>query len=614
MSNIESNRINICLSCDESYSKYAGVVIASILYNAKVDDEIHIYILDGNIQASSKDKILSLKSIKPCTIEFINVNEEDFNDYAKIQTHKYISAAACYRLKLPTLLPQLEKVIYLDCDVVVCSSLRELFNIDLQNSMIAGVLDIDIKRKKYRQNYVNSGVLLMNLNKMREQNVEDKLLTFAQQNINNITMGDQEIINSVLTDDIMPIDEAYNVQSECFIRRSSFTKNPKIVHFIGNKKPWQKECWSVHRDLYYKYLQMTPWQLSKAALFIKKDVNKIKGILGWFMHRPFFYFQNKFWQAVKKDIQTQDKPLIFVIVLMACFGDIVLCNSLFKNIKRLYPDSKIIFIVDKPWLEAAKYQPYVDEVFIFDKRGKNKGITGILSFVSKFPYKKADYVFKIYQNDRASIIAWLLRPKKIVGGPYDDTVTVQERHNNLLKKITSSEIINYPIEYFAKNDIPDKFRDIISDDKKYIALCPCLSRAEKNMPIETAVGLINKLNADNYQVIIVGSGKCALKFNDELTKNHCEFINLVNQTTIYELAQVLRYSKALISVDTGTMHFGYANKVPTVCLYYQDTNIKYWAPRPNIYPYTIMPEDLSTEGIYKAFRELEEKYINKEEL
>lgn len=610
----ELNRINICLSCDENYAQYSGVVVASILANAKADDDICIYILDGNITQTSKEKILSLKSIKDCCIEFVKIDEREFEDYRKIKTHNYLSLAACYRLKLPTLLPQCNRVIYLDSDVIVCSSLRELFNINLKTNVLGGVLDIDLKRKNYNENYINSGVLLIDLDKMREGNLENKFLSYAQNNIDKITMGDQEIINSVLGNQILPINEKYNVQSECYIRRSSFTKNPTIVHFIGPKKPWQMECWSVHRDLYYKYLQITPWKLSKSELQKKLKTTKIISLLTWIKHRPLFFLQSKFWNAVKKDITTKDNTQIFVAVLLAGFGDIILCNSLFQNIKRLYPNSKTVFVVDKPWLEVAKYQKDVDEVCIFDKRGKNKGLLGILSFIKSFPYKKIDYLFKVYDNDRVNILSWLMKPKKIIGKPYDGDVKVQERHNNLLKKITDAEIINYPIIYNADDNIPQNLQGVIFKNKNYIAICPCSSSVEKNMPIETVVELVDRINNEGYEVIIVGVGNEIINYTRILESKNCNFINLANKTRIYELAQVLRNCKGLISTDTGTMHFSYANNVPTVCVFYENDYVKYWAPMSDLYPYTAIPDNVSAEGIYKSFKELQKKYLIKEVL
>ena len=107
--------INVCLSCDDNYSKYAGVAIASILSNANSDDKLHIYILDGDITKENKEKILSLKSIKDCSIDFVKINKSDFEIYANIKTHDYITIQTYYRLKLSSILPNIEKVIYLDC-------------------------------------------------------------------------------------------------------------------------------------------------------------------------------------------------------------------------------------------------------------------------------------------------------------------------------------------------------------------------------------------------------------------------------------------------------------------------------------------------------------------
>ena len=93
------NKINVCVACDNNYSKYAGVTIASILSNASKRDDIRVFILDGGIEEENKAKILSLKDIKDCEINFIKVNESLFEDYKKVKTHGYITLSAYYRLK-----------------------------------------------------------------------------------------------------------------------------------------------------------------------------------------------------------------------------------------------------------------------------------------------------------------------------------------------------------------------------------------------------------------------------------------------------------------------------------------------------------------------------------
>ena len=140
--------INVCVACDNNYSKYAGVVIASVLANSNEDENLSFYILDGGIEQSQKDKILELKSIKDCNIEFINIDESLFDEYKKVKTHAYITLSAYYRLKLPSLLPNVNRIIYFDCDFIINSSLLDLFNTKLEESPIAGVRDIDLKKVK----------------------------------------------------------------------------------------------------------------------------------------------------------------------------------------------------------------------------------------------------------------------------------------------------------------------------------------------------------------------------------------------------------------------------------------------------------------------------------
>ena len=80
-----NKNINVCVACDNNYSKYAGVVIASVLANSEQDENLCFYILDGGIEKSQKDKILELKSIKDCHIEFVNIDESLFEEYKKLK-------------------------------------------------------------------------------------------------------------------------------------------------------------------------------------------------------------------------------------------------------------------------------------------------------------------------------------------------------------------------------------------------------------------------------------------------------------------------------------------------------------------------------------------------
>ena len=291
-------RINICLACDDNYSKYAGVVIASILYNANEDDNISFYILDGGIKDEHKQQILELKSIKNCDINFVPINESDFEDYKQVRTHEYITLATYYRLKLPTLLPDIKRLIYFDCDFVVNSSLKELFNTDMGDCAVAGVTDIKRKMLKHNPTYVNAGMLVFDLDNMRKQNLEEKFLNWTKEHKDTIKCGDQEIINETLNNGIKIVDDSWNVQSSNFTNRSSYTNKPRAIHFVAKKKPWHFGSFSYHRPLYFKYLQMTPWKLTDEEYTHWTKDNQIESLIKYFKYRPFFMLRPRFYKAL----------------------------------------------------------------------------------------------------------------------------------------------------------------------------------------------------------------------------------------------------------------------------------------------------------------------------
>lgn len=311
------NIINICLSCDDNYSEHAGVVIASVLTNAKPTDEPVFYILDGGISDKHKQEILTLKNIKDCEIKFVKINEDSFDSYKKVKSHQYVTLATYYRLKLPTLLPHVSKIIYLDCDVVVQTSLYDLFNIDLKGYPIAGVHDIKKHIVKDNPSYVNAGMLVVDLKRVVELNLEQKFLEYTQKHIDTIKVGDQEIINEVCKGNILILEDEWNVQSSNFTNRSSYTKYPKIIHFTAKKKPWHYGSFSYHRDLYFKYLQLTPWKLNEKDYKHWTKDNQRDSLIEYIKYRPIFFLRPRFYVALYNTFLKKQYPPKDVKILVA---------------------------------------------------------------------------------------------------------------------------------------------------------------------------------------------------------------------------------------------------------------------------------------------------------
>lgn len=292
------NKINVCISCDDNYAKYAGVVIASILDNAENDDNLAFYILDGGVSDEKKDKIYSLKSLHECEINFIQIDETLFEDYKQVKTHPYLSIAAYFRLKAPSLMPNLKRVIYLDCDTIVNTSLKDLYNIDLNNYLLAGVQDNKKRMVKENPQYVNSGVLVMNFEQMRLENTEADFFNYTKENINKITKGDQEIINEVCRGKIKVISSEWNVQNSNFVNRSSYTTKPKIIHYLSKEKPWKFGSFSYFKNYWFKYLQLTAWALKEEDKKHWYFDNQIKSILLYIKYRPLFFLRPRFYKAI----------------------------------------------------------------------------------------------------------------------------------------------------------------------------------------------------------------------------------------------------------------------------------------------------------------------------
>lgn len=297
---------NICLSCDNNYAQYAGVVIASILLNSDDKSFFNFYILDGNIEQENKDKIEKLKEIKDFNLNFISIDENLFEVYKKIGTHSYISLSTYYRLKLASLLPDVDNILYLDCDVIINSNLAELLEIDISEYYAAGVKDIAVNSSGYVPKledgnlYFNAGVLYFNLDKIRKDNIESEFEKYTIENFDKIRVGDQEIINVVCQGKIKELPSTWNVQSSNFVNRSDYTKNPNIVHYVGRNKPWKFGSINYWKNLYFNVLEKTPWAIPSEEINKWTKENQKQSIINYLKYRPLFFLRPRFYKALIK--------------------------------------------------------------------------------------------------------------------------------------------------------------------------------------------------------------------------------------------------------------------------------------------------------------------------
>lgn len=293
--------MHIVLASDQNYAKYVGVTIASILRKRKPSDILNFYVLDGGISDEIKRKIASLKKLGDFDIRYIKMDNSVFEKYP-IPSEFHFTPATYFRLELPDLLPDVERVLYLDCDIIVRSSLSGLYKMDLTDAYCLGIRDVLVNQNTSRlglERYINAGIMLVNLSAWRDIDTKTKFRNFIGENYDKIKWCDQDVINCVLQDGIKYIDANWNCQinegdggySEQFRRA---VRHAKIIHYISSQKPWQGRGGKYDR-YYYSVLLHTPWR-SDAYKYITGRIGRwVKtGV------KRLFALTNTRWHAYKE--------------------------------------------------------------------------------------------------------------------------------------------------------------------------------------------------------------------------------------------------------------------------------------------------------------------------
>lgn len=265
----EAERINVAFTIDNNYPVFTLLTINSILKNNISKSNYTFYIVENNLTDKNKKMMENFVKKRNQKIEFININEALLkqNIYKYTECH-HITAIGMARIYLPNVLPQnVDKVLYLDADTLVISDLKELYDEDLTGYIAAMVLDVDViviekKIYAYKKDYFNSGVILIDLKKAREENSTKQFEDFLTSTIipelkkensaeKKYKYPDQDLINYVWKNKIKKVHYKWNMQS---IK----TNDEGIIHYITSMKPWHflPYIYSLHmssRTMYVRY-------------------------------------------------------------------------------------------------------------------------------------------------------------------------------------------------------------------------------------------------------------------------------------------------------------------------------------------------------------------------
>ena len=252
------NYINVAYAFDSNYQYITHVSMKSIMFSQNIDTYILFYILvSSNIKREEKEVIDKVcQQHKNCEIKYFEIDErfKDFN------TNGYIkwSTAMFYRLRLPDLLPNEKKILYLDCDTLIYKDLTKIYNYDITGKYFTGMLEprdlsylgINVK------NYINTGVMMLNLEELRLGNVSKKLEEFLTKYNFKLLFPVNDSINTVChgKNGYFPPDlvqwgfcnvhlaDKYINELQIKIDRNEVIKaykDPYIYHLITKNKPWR---------------------------------------------------------------------------------------------------------------------------------------------------------------------------------------------------------------------------------------------------------------------------------------------------------------------------------------------------------------------------------------
>lgn len=264
------NAIHVVLASDDNYARPLAVTIMSVLCNSEKNDILHFHVLDGGIRPENRRRISRMVASGQADVEFLPVSAERLSGMRlNITKEHHVTQATYYRLLLPSLI-NAARCIYMDCDIICRSSLKTLWETELGQCLVAAVKDIDEDQHSTRLSlarYFNSGLILMDLDDMRKEDIQQQFFIFIKNEYERILMHDQDVLNCVLRDRIHELDMTWNCQisktHKC--KETGFyalSKTANILHFIGHRKPWMWKCKAPERKKFWMYLQKTPWKES----------------------------------------------------------------------------------------------------------------------------------------------------------------------------------------------------------------------------------------------------------------------------------------------------------------------------------------------------------------
>lgn len=279
----DENHIHLSLSpwdLTDDYNRHAGVTLLSFLNHCPKDTKVTVHLLYDEKLCIGKESeteynkqcYWKIAERYNCELVFHHVELPEWTN--TLPSVKKWTPGAMMRLCLPDILPDVDKILYLDCDMVVNTDIRKLWNTHLEEKHLAACCDSDInnyppKRKRQNkrlnipiENYFCSGILFMNLEKMRESGFVKKVFSYLHEHP-SLIYPDQDLLNWFCQGEYRELEEKYNIYA--YQKDITNHLDDCIIHYAAKEKPWKRYGGKID-DAYWRYLVETPWCENKDDL------------------------------------------------------------------------------------------------------------------------------------------------------------------------------------------------------------------------------------------------------------------------------------------------------------------------------------------------------------
>ena len=275
-----SEHISIFCATDENYAPFASIMMKSILMHT--DSFVDFYIMDGGIKKKTKKLIdKDLKKYPNKELHFVDMKKYDFSQFPSIAP---FTVNTYSRYFIPDIAPHLDKAIYLDVDTIVKKDIKILFELDMGEYPIAAISETDYFTKhtinmlranampNYKETsaYFNSGVLLLDIQKLIAMDFTKKAAELTSQLYSKISFPDQDILNILFEDNYKKLDYRFNfLHNELVAFKAKYPRTTLddlvIIHYTG-PKPWKE----------YSPFKQDFDAVAKTSIFYKQIVKKYR--------------------------------------------------------------------------------------------------------------------------------------------------------------------------------------------------------------------------------------------------------------------------------------------------------------------------------------------------